>query len=92
VAVGMAGITSDEEASILQSAADKSERLVSIPYSEVLNLTMTLDSNSRKTLELQFLKRRSLIFLLDKNQFDSLKLFLPTINELQDRLKLSSAN
>jgi hypothetical protein len=91
VAIGMSGVTSAEETSILQDS-EKSKNLQSIPYSELLHLTLSIDSNSRRTLQLQFVKRRSMILLLDKNQFDSMKVVLPSIDELRNRITVSSGN
>ena len=87
VAVGMAGaVSSGRETSILQ--APPSENLITIPYSEISHLKLAIDPDSRKTLELRFPNRRSLLFLLDKNQFESMKVALPAINGLRNRLTL----
>ena len=87
VAVGMAGaVNNGEEALILQ--VPPSKNLIMIPYSDVSHVTLAIDPDSRRTLEMRFPKRRALLFLLDRNQFDSMKLVLPAINELRNRITL----
>jgi hypothetical protein len=80
VAVGMAGVTiSNKPLSIQQLTDVSSKNVLSIPYAEVTLLTIAKDLKSQTILQLEFVRRRPMIFPLDANQFETAKRELPKI-------------
>ena len=87
VAVGMAGVRNSSALLHMQQIpAEELKNLLSIPYTEIMRLVISRDSQSRMTLELQLSKKRTMLFALDGNQFAVATRELPKIAELQKNL------
>jgi hypothetical protein len=92
VAIGMAGVTiSDKPLTMRQLTLIESKNIISILYADLASLKIERDSQSQMVLQLEFKKRRSMIFVLDANQFASVIRELPKIREIQKILKLNLA-
>ncbi|MFI5420690.1 MAG: hypothetical protein ACHQ1H_06950 [Nitrososphaerales archaeon] len=92
VAIGMAGVTiSDKPLTMRQLTAVDSKNIFSIPYADLTSLKIERDSKSQMVLQLVFKKRRSMIFVLDANQFASIILELSKIREIQKILSVNLA-
>jgi hypothetical protein len=92
VAIGMAGVTiSDKPLTMRQLTSEDSKNIFSIPYADLISLKIERDSKSQMVLQLEFKKRRSMIFVLDANQFASIIRELPKNREIQKILSVNLA-
>jgi hypothetical protein len=83
VAVGIAGFTTKSDVELEQIVACESKNLISVVYRDIIDISLSRDMNTNKyALSMDFAKSKpARRFLLDRNQFDLMRVELPKIAE-----------